>query len=131
VFKSIKLAKSIHTVIDTDPIIIKLEVKADEFLDVEDVHEWRKVHFELSGGKPFCILLDATKGYFNMSPEGHLLLTSNSFAEHRIASALVVRSLANRLAGNFFIRMGGKRNVSRMFATEEEAIKWLKDLAKK
>jgi hypothetical protein len=66
-----------------------------------------------------------------MSPEGHLLLTSNSFAEHRIASALVVRSLANRLAGNFFIRMGGKRNVSRMFATEEEAIKWLKSLVKK
>jgi hypothetical protein len=129
VFKSIQLAKSRHTIIDTDPLIIKLEVNPDEFLEVEDVHEWRRVHMELSGGRPFCILLDTTKGYFNMSPEGNLLLTSKSFTEHRIATALVVRSLASRLTGNFFLRLGGKRNISRMFGTEEDAIKWLKSLA--
>lgn len=129
--KSIRLAKSTHTVVETDPLIIKLEVEPDGFLDVEDVEEWRKVHFRLSEGKPFYILLDTSKGYFNMSPEGKLVLASPPFTEHRLASALVVKSLATRLSGNFFIKLGGKRNVSRMFSSEEEAIKWIMALAGK
>lgn len=129
--KSIRLAKSVHTVIETDPLIIKLEVKPDEFFDEDDVREWRDAHLELSEGKPFYILLDTTQGYFSMTPEGNLLLTSPSFTEQRLASALVVKSLAARLSGNFFLKLGGKRNVSRMFATEEEALKWLRALAGK
>ena len=129
--KSIRLSKSVHTVIETDPLIIKLEVEPGEFLDVEDVHDWRKANLELSEGKPFYVLLDTSQGYFSMTPEGNLLLTSPAFTEHRLASALVVKSLAARLTGNFFIKLGGRRNVSRMFNSEEEAIKWLKALAGK
>ncbi len=127
---TIILKKTVHHLVETDPPIIKMEVNEHEFLDVEDVLAIREVNLEFSEGKPFCVLLDTSKGYFNVSPEANKLLTSKEYSEKRMAAAFVVSSLASRLAGNFFIRMGGRYHHTRLFSEEAEALKWLKTFGK-
>lgn len=126
----IRLNKSVHTLLGTEPPIIKMEVDEHEFLEVEDIEAVRKVNLELSEGKPFCVLLDTSKGYFNVSPDANKLLTSKAYTKNRLAAAFIVKSLPARLAGNFFMTLGKGHNVAKMFSTEKEALVWLKSMAK-
>lgn len=105
-----------------------MEAHAGEYLEVEDVKQIREINLKLSEGKRFCVLLDTSNGYFNVTPEGNKLLASKEYAELRMATAIVARSLATRIAGNFFIRFNQPPTPTRLFASEEEAVKWLKGL---
>lgn len=127
---TIRLKKTVHTLIEEIPPIIKMWVNDHEFLEVDDVRAMREVNLSLSEGKPFCVLLDTGEGYFNLVPEAAKLLNSKEYAEKRMAAAFIVKSLASRLAGNFFIRMGGRYHHTRMFSEETEALKWLKTFGK-
>lgn len=123
--KAIRLKKCQLTLIETEPPIIKMEVEIQEFLEADDIREVRKANLELSEGKSFCVLLDASKGYFNVSPEANKLLVSKEYTQTRKAAAFLVRSLATRLAGNFFMRLK-PGSQTRLFANEEDALHWLK-----
>lgn len=128
--RQIRLAKSLHTLIESDPPIIRMEVETMEMLEVADVAPIRNANLALSGGKPFCVLLDTSKGYFNVTPEANRLLASKEYAGTRIATALVVKSLATRLAGNFFMRLR-PGSPTRLFHYESDALAWLKTFASK
>ena len=126
----IQLKKSLHTLVETNPPIIKMEVNELSYLEVEDIAAVREVNLEFSEGKPFCVLLNTEKGYFNVSPEANKLLTSEEFSEKRMAAAFIVNSLATKLAGNFFIKLSKRKSPTKMFTNEGEAVKWLKGFAK-
>lgn len=128
--KHIQLKKSLHTLIEINPPIIKMEADEHEFLEVEDIERIREINLKLSEGKPFCILLDTSKGYFNTSPEANKLLASKEFAEKRMASAFIAKSLATKLASNFFIKFNKPLTPTRVFSSEKEALKWLKTFMK-
>ncbi len=127
--KQIQLQKSLHTLIESNPPIIKMEVPEYEFLEVEDILEVRKANLTLSENKPFCVLLDTRRGYFNVSKEANKLLAGKEYAEKRMAAALLSQSLATKLASNFFINFSKPITPTRVFSTEEEAINWLKKVA--
>ena len=126
--KKIVLSKSVHTLIDC--CIIEMEVKDGEFFELEDVEKSHKAHLELSGGKPFCILLDTKEGYFNVSPEAKKKIASPEYAKFMKASAFVVTSLPARLTGNFFIKFMKPPAPTKLFAKKEEAVAWLKGFEK-
>jgi hypothetical protein len=123
--RQIKLDNSTHTLIETNPPIIKMEVTEGEFVEVGTIEKVHKINLELSNGKPFCILLDTSAGYFNISPQANELLASPAYALKRIATAIIVKTLATRLMGNFFIRFNKPPTPTRLFKTEEEAMTWL------
>jgi hypothetical protein len=127
--KQIKLARSLHTLLEKHPPIIRMEVPEHEYLDVADIEAVREANLTLSEGKPFCVLLDTSHGYFNVSPKANKLLASKKYSEKRMAAALVVKSLASRLAGNFFLRLK-PGSPTRLFLTEREAVNWLRTFAK-
>ncbi len=128
--KHIQIKKSLLTLIESNPIIIKMEVFENEFLEVEDVKEIREANLKLSDGKPFCVLCDTSKGYFNTSPGAFKLLAGKVFSEKRIATAFVAKSLATKIASNFFIRFNKPPTPTRVFSSENEAMKWLKTFTK-
>jgi hypothetical protein len=105
-----------------------MEVEMGEYFEEEDIRQIREINLRLSEGKRFCVLLDTSKGYFNITPEANKLLASKEYAELRMATAIVARSLATRIAGNFFIRVNRPPTPTRLFSTEEDAVKWLKSL---
>ena len=108
-----------------EPGIIRLEVLENSYLEKEDVVLMRQMNIQLSGGKRFSVLLNASKGYFTTGPEAMKLLASKEYLELRKATAIVVKSLAARLAGNFFKKITPPLCPTRLFNSEVEAIKWL------
>jgi hypothetical protein len=109
-----------------EPGIIKILVQENAVLDIKDVLEMRTKNLELSKGDRFCVLLNTTKGYFSMNPEALKMLASKEYLETRKATAIVVNSLAARLAGNFFKRLHSSDSSTRLFNSEEEALLWLR-----
>ncbi len=128
--KKIQLQKSLHTLIETNPPIIKMEVTEGVFIEIAEIKEVHKTNLELSGGKPFCVLLDTSNGYFSVSPAGNKLLASPEYAMKRIATAIIVKNLATRLMGNFFILFNKPPSPTSLFTTEEDAMIWLRKFEK-
>jgi hypothetical protein len=127
--KQIQLEKSVHTLIETNPPIIKMEVTEGEFIEVATVVKVHKTNLELSNGKPFCVLLDTSNGYFNVSPAANKLLASPEYALKRIATAIIIKALASRLMANFFIKFNKPPTPTRLFNSEEAAMEWLRQYA--
>jgi hypothetical protein len=124
--RQIRLKKTLHIVVEEDPVIIKIESFHGEYVEVEDVEEIRKTNLELSGGGPFMILLDTSKGHAPSSPEANKLMASKEYAGERKAIAIVARSLAAKLLSNFFIRFNKPYTPTRVFTDEAAALDWLK-----
>jgi hypothetical protein len=111
-----------------EPSIIKISVPEDFILDVAGAQAMRLKNLELSGGRKFCVLLDTRKGYFTTTPEALKALASPEFHFNRIGTAIIVASLATRLIGNFFRVINGQASPTRIFNSEQEALKWLRGL---
>ena len=128
--KHIKLKKSLHTVIEENPLIIRIESSAGEFAEVEDILAMRKANLELSKGGLYYVLLDTSNGFASASPEANKLLAGKEFSENRGGIAIIARSLATKIVSNFFVRFNKPISPTKMFISEAEAIDWLKNLAK-
>lgn len=129
--EQVRLKKTLHVIVQEDPLIIKIESFSGEYVEAEDVEEIRAANLQLSGGKPFCILLDISRGHAPSSPEANKLMASKEFAHNRIAIGIVARSLAAKLLSNFFIRFNKPLTPTRVFTSEEDAVEWLNAQAAK
>ena len=128
--KHIRLKKSLHTLIEENPVIIKIESSEGEFNEVADTIAMRDANIELSEGAPYYVLLDTTNGYASSTPEANKLLASREFSGNRQGIAIVAKSLASKIVSNFFIRFNKPFTPTKIFMTEAKAVEWLKGLAK-
>ncbi len=126
--KFIRLRKTKHLLIE--PHIIKLQVNEGEFIEVADIEKMHEANLELADGAFFCVLLDTSMGYFNTSTEARDLVASKEYAKVMKATAIVVKTLATQLAGNFFIKLSKPNAPTRLFANENDALNWLHKYAK-
>ena len=110
--KTERTKKSTHELIE--PHIIRMRVRDGEDVEIEDVMQMHEANAKLTGGKPFAVLLDV-KNHFNVSKEARELIASERFAEHLLASAFVVRTLAAKLTGNFYLHFNRPHNPTRLF----------------
>jgi hypothetical protein len=106
--------------------IIRIVVSDDVILDLEDIMAMRAVNLLLSQGGFFCILWDSRGVHFSIESDALKQMGSSAFQEKRKAAAIVVDSLAGKLVGNFFKSLSSQKSPSRIFNSEEEALKWLR-----
>ena len=85
-----------------------------------------KLYDEITEGKPFRKLVVSGK-YTQLSSEAiKFIQAENQKRAHLIiAEAIVVRTLAQRLLGNFYYRLQKPNYNIRMFTSEEKAMNWL------
>lgn len=110
------------------PNIFKLKPTKGIELDVQDGYEMRNVFTELSNGNTFAVLTDASN-FFSTTSELRQLLASKEFTNLRFATAIVTQSMANKIIGNFFIKVNKPASPTKLFSSEELALEWLKHLA--
>lgn len=124
--KHIRLNKSLHAVIEDNPLIIRIESTAGEFIEASDANAMREANLELSNGMPYYILLDTSKGFASATPEANKIFAAREFSENRMAIAIIAKSLASKIVSNFFIRFNQPHTPTRVFIDEQEAVEWLK-----
>ena len=121
-YQSIKTRKGNLTLIETG--IIKLTLKENAEWNLDDAMETHKANLKLSNGGKFCVLLNASH-FFIPTNEAQAFIASKECTDYRVAAAYVVKNLGLQLLGNLFIRTFSK-NATRIFKTEEAALKWLR-----
>jgi hypothetical protein len=84
----------------------------------------------LSEGKEIPVLMvaeeitqfDSSARDFSASDEG---------LRYTVADAMVVKNIAQRLMASFYLSFNKPKKPSKMFGSEEEAVKWLYSMAEK
>lgn len=109
--------------------IIEIYFRSGKPIETEDIHELRKINLELSGDKPYVVLVLAEE-LTNFSKETRELLASREFAGRTRAKALVFNGLGQKILGNFYLHVNKPFIKTRLFNDREKAIAWLREIAK-
>ena len=116
--------KKVHISL-VEPGIILNRVKENSTLEVEDVELMKKYNMELAGGKPYCVLI-ISEPLSTVSKEARALASSKEFQQITIAKAFVTNNLGHIAVGNFYIKVNRPAIKTKVFKSEEKAMKWLR-----
>ena len=95
-------------------------------LTVDDAIEAKNMNLKLAKGKPYALLV--SKGEFSNIPAAvRRLISDDSFAGDTIAKALLANSVADKLIGQFYIKVDKPVVKTKLFTDKAKAIIWLKN----
>ena len=94
-------------------------------LERNDFWEMKEMNLKLSGGLPYCIIVQT--GYFvRISDEFKALTLEKNTDDKALARAILVNSLGHRIAGNFYVNFNKPQIKTRLFTERDDGIQWLK-----
>ena len=104
--------------------IVEVRFRDDYILTIEAAKDITKKIGEISKGEKIRQLY--IPGEFNeVDNEVLQYSASEEGQQYSYAEAYVVKSLALRIMGNFYLKVKKPLNLTRMFITREDAIHWL------
>lgn len=101
----------------------------DHTYSVDDILEINKAIGELTEERRTLLLVIASQ-YSIVDNEARKFMSKPEAAPYSIAEAYVIKSLAQRLLINFFIRVSGTPVPTSFFTDVPSAVKWLKGFQK-
>jgi hypothetical protein len=105
--------------------ILKVDMLNQEELGLDEVKELLDAVFKLANGKPYCMLTDLRRCIGASSNEARQYAADHSMPSNKIADAMITDSLAKKLTANFYIQFNKPKSPTRLFTSEDLAIKWL------
>ena len=122
-----KIAGRISTMYVREDGILQIDLSDNELFSLEDAFEIIKNAEVLGGGKKFLNLIVAGKGTM-VDEAARKYSSSVEGCKYKLADAFVLNSLAQKLIGNFIIKINKPAVPTAIFTDIEEAVKWLKSL---
>jgi hypothetical protein len=108
-----------------EPGIIENYFRGDKTIEVDDIVELRKVNLRISDGKPYVVLVEA-EDLISFSKETREFIASQEFMGITMAKALLFKSLAQRIIGNFYLHINKPHIKTRLFNDRAKALEWLR-----
>ena len=109
--------------------IVHFYIKTNVTLSGTDAREMVNATGEIGGNKKYLILI--TSGKYGMADEdARVYAASPDGNKYTIAGAIVVKSLAQKILGNAYIKLNKPTTPTSLFNDEEKAIEWLKTFIK-
>ena len=105
--------------------IVHFYIKANINLSVQDAKEIVSATGKIGSNKKYPILISSGK-YALADKEAREFAASEAGNKYTIAGAIVVKSLAQKLLGNAYLKVNKPVTPTALFETEEKAITWLK-----
>ena len=128
--KEIDLEKSVITLYDNR--IVKIRFKDMVDFNLEDAIEANRTMYDFADGNPFLSLVDTINVRSQMSNQAMAHFAKDPLTKGvRIAEAIVVDSLHNRILANFYIKFVKSHNPVKVFNNMDKAIAWLLETYKK
>lgn len=113
-----------------EPRIVRVKFDEGIQIDAPDIFENIEASLKLTSGKRHAAVLDA-RSNVSITDEAMKFGASQKALEHRIATALLTRSLSVRLFGNLFNNFFRPKIQNKIFSDEKDALKWLKSFSEK
>lgn len=108
-----------------DDGILVIRYKNNLDFDIEKAKSAIQICENISNGKKMSVLI-FTGEFGDMPDDTRKYLSGKSLANHRLAVALVIKSLAHRIMAFFIISIRKKYYPSMIFSNERDALTWLK-----
>lgn len=105
--------------------IVNLHIKPNQTLTYEDTKKMIEYIGEIGKGKKYLLLLTTGK-YALADKDAREFGASEAGNAYTIAAAIVVKSLAQKLIGNAYIKLNKPIAPNALFTDETKAIEWLK-----
>lgn len=99
---------------------------SEEEVDIQEAKEHMEACLKITKGKKIPVLLDARNGLPPMSEAALSYFAKNELTHLRLAEAILINSLAKRIIARFYFLFHKPNNPLKIFASEKEAIFWLK-----
>lgn len=109
-----------------DDGILRIKVIEGAHIDLESIKEDGLVNMQLTNNKRSLALYDS-RAFFTIEPDAREYLRSGIIDPTRIATAVLTDRLATKILVNFFIRFNKPQTPMKMFTSEKQALKWLKE----
>lgn len=110
--------------------IIENFFKGGDIIEVDDFLELRKENLKIALNQPYTVLVEAEE-LTSFSKESRELAASKEFVGITIAKALYIKSLGQRIIGNFYLHVNKPHIQTKLFTHRIKAINWLRDEYKK
>jgi hypothetical protein len=110
---------------DSRSRILRMKIMEDASIEVEDAIQNYEAATALTNGEKHLLLVDAQANVY-ISKETRIY-SAQTKPNSPLAMALIVNSTANRLIGNFYINFNKPKVPTKLFPTEEKALKWLEE----
>ena len=123
--KTEKIKTSGGTVFLQPDGIIRMEISKTDEITLENVNDFLAAVKVIGGGKSFCNLIIFEK-FVQVDKESREYTASEEANIYTIAEALVIKSSALKIVGNFYIQVNKPTRPTKIFTNEEDATKWLK-----
>lgn len=109
--------------------IVNLHIKSNQTLTGEDTRSMVEYIGKIGNGKKLLVLI--TTGEYSLADkESREFGASKAGNEYTLAAAIVVKSLAQKLIGNAYIKVNKPIAPNALFTAEQKAIEWLKTFMK-
>ena len=109
--------------------MVKITIHDKAHLDREDMLEINTTKFKIVGEEKYAVLFVPGK-QATISKDAREVSSRPVITKNAIAKAIVVKTLAHRLIGSFFIKVQKPPHKTKLFETEEKAIEWLDKMMK-
>ncbi|MCE3280598.1 MAG: hypothetical protein K0S44_2789 [Bacteroidetes bacterium] len=104
--------------------ILNIHMKANKILKQSDGEDIVKGLAEMGNGKKFLLLFTAGEDT-SVSTEARYYASTPEANKFTIASAFVVKSIAQKLLGNAYVTFNKPITPTRIFTDESDAVRWL------
>ncbi len=104
--------------------VLYVELFPGNEISIEDSIEHAEASQKLTNGAIHCAFIKAL-GNIDISSEARKHGSNPEIQQNLIAQAVLVNSLATRIAGNFYIRFNKPPKPTRIFTNPEDAKSWL------
>jgi hypothetical protein len=109
---------------DKEEGILYIELFSGNEIGLEDSMAHNEATQKLTNGALHCAYIKAL-GNIDISSEARKYGSNPDIQKNLIAQAVLVNSLATRIASNFFIRFNKPPKPTRIFTNAEDAMSWL------
>lgn len=111
--------------IDRDGIL-NLIFEPDVHIAVSDMKFVEKKLQEVSGNKPFKLIMDTRNRYIQFDREARRYAATSPITKNILGQAVLMNNLPTRLLFNFYTSIDKPQYPIKAFKTREPAVEWLK-----
>jgi len=109
---------------------VKMIMKEDVLLDLDDMKENHEAENIVNDQKPHVVLID-TRNNSVSTDDARKFSTGDEPVKYRIAVAMLFQGLSGRIVANSYLNLYHPKVPTQKFANESEAVAWLEEILEK
>ena len=114
------------TVQKSNDFILHITFDVENDISIEHLKEIKAIRESIFGDNYYCSLVDVSKDFMGISSEAKEYVAKHpSINKFRIAEALLVKNLGQKLGVDLYIRIFKPNRASKTFLRKDKAKKWL------